>query len=346
MRIKRELFGKTPEGAEITRFTVSNDNRITASFIDFGAILTSVRLPNRNGNIQEVTLGFDTLDDYISDVWFFGATIGRYANRISQGRFTLDGVQYQLAQNSFPSHLHGGNKGFHKVVWKPETLVNQDSIGITFSYVSQDGEEGYPGNFAARVTYALNNQNELIITYSAEADRATPVNLTNHTYWNLRGAGSGKALDHILTLNADHYLPTDGDRIPTGEIKTVLNTPMDFTHSTKIGSRIDQVNGGGYNHCYVLNKQGHTPSLAAIVHEPKSRRAMAVYTTEPGIQFYSGHFLNNCRGAAGVPFNQFDGFCLEAQHFPNSVNQPHFPSTILMADEIYGQTTIHKFFSS
>ncbi len=343
MDIQQEIFGTTPEGAEIGKFTISNDNGITASVISFGAILASLRLPDRQGEVEEVTLGFDTLEGYISDIWFFGSTIGRYANRIAQGRFSLDGVEYQLARNSPPSHLHGGNKGFNKVVWKPEIRAGRDSIGVGFSYVSADGEEGYPGNLSTEVTYTLNDQNELIIAYQAETDKATPINLTNHTYWNLKGAGSGNVLDHELTLNAKKYLPTDSDRIPTGEIESVHDTPMDFTRPVTIGARVDRVKGGGYNHCYVLNKKDDSLGLAARVYEPKNGRTMEVRTTEPGIQFYTGHFLDNYRGARGIVFNKYDGFCLEAQHFPNSVNEPQFPSTILRPGDLYRQTTIHTF---
>jgi aldose 1-epimerase len=256
----------------------------------------------------------------------------------------MDGVEYQLARNSPPSHLHGGNKGFNKLVWKPEIRADRDSIDVVFSYLSADGEEKYPGNLSTKVTYTLNNQNELIIAYLAETDKATPINLTNHTYWNLKGIGSGNVLDHELTLNADRYLPTDDDRIPTGEIGSVFDTPMDFTRPNKIGARIDQVKGGGYNHCYVVNKENDSLGLAARVQEPKNGRAMEVHTTEPGIQFYTGHFLDNYRGAGGIIFNKYDGFCLEAQHFPNSVNEPRFPSTILKLGDQYRQTTIHRFF--
>lgn len=343
MDIQQIFFGTTPEGLQIKRFTVSNDHGMIASLINFGAILTSLKVPDRHGKDGEVTLGFDTLEDYIADIWFFGATIGRYANRIARGRFTLDGVEYQLAQNSPPSHLHGGNKGFHKVVWDAYPQIHQDSIAIVFSRLSPNGEEGYPGNLNVKVIYTLNNQNELNISYHAETEKPTPINLTNHTYWNLKGLGSGDVLDHELILNADCYLPTDDDRIPTGEFKGVHDTPMNFTKPFKIGSRIDQVKGGGYNHCYVLNKQGDSLALAARVIEPMNGRVMEIYTTQPGIQFYSGHFLNQYKGTGGILFNKYDGFCLEAQHFPNSVNQPQFPSTILRAGDIYRQTTIHKF---
>ena len=343
MDIQQIFFGTTPEGLQIKRFTVSNDHGMIASLINFGAILTSLKVPDRHGKDGEVTLGFDTLEDYIADIWFFGATIGRYANRIAKGKFILDGVEYQLAQNSFPSHLHGGNKGFHRMVWNGDTKIDQDSISVVFSRLSPSGEEGYPGNLHTKVTYTLNNQNELTLCYHAETDKPTPINLTNHTYWNLKGPGFGNVLDHEMTVNADYYLPTDDDRIPTGEIKSVYGTPMDFTHPTKIGDRIDQIKGGGYNHCYVLNRKDNSLCLAAKVYEPEKGRIMEVYTTEPGIQFYSGHFLDRYKGAGGIILNKYDGFCSEAQHFPNSVNEPRFPSTILRPGNIYRQTTIYKF---
>jgi aldose 1-epimerase len=343
MEIRQDIFSKTPEGYDIEKFTLSNDNGLTASVTNFGAILNSLRSPDRSGRFDEVTLGFDTLERYIWDTWFFGATIGRYANRIERGRFILDGVEYQLPQNSPPSHLHGGHKGFHKVIWQPKKQVNRDSVSVFFSYLSVDGEEGYPGNLSVKVSYILNNQNELTIAYQAKTDKVTPINLTNHTYWNLKGLTSGNVLDHVLTINADYYLPTDDDRIPTGELKSVHGTPMDFTQPIKIGTRIEQVKEGGYNHCYVLRKQGHPLSLAATVHEPLTGRMMEIYTTEPGMQFYSGHFLDNYRGAHGILLQKYHGFCLEAQHFPNSVNQPNFPSTILRPGEVYRQTTVQKF---
>jgi aldose 1-epimerase len=346
MKIEQEMFATTPEGDEIRKFIISNDMGMTVSLINFGAILASLKAPDKNGEIEEITLGFDTLEGYISDVWFFGSTIGRYANRIARGKFSLDGVEYQLACNSPPSHLHGGNKGFNKVVWESETLISQDSIGVVFFYESVDGEEGYPGKLFTKVTYTLNNQDEIIINYLAEADTATPINMTNHTYWNLKGTGSGNVLDQELTLNADHYLPTDEDRIPTGEIRSVFDTPMDFTRPSKIGARIGQIKGEGYNHCYVLNKQGDPLALASRLYEPINGRVMEVYTTEPGIQFYTGHFLDNYRGAGGIVFNKYDGVCLEAQHFPNSVNEPRFPSTILRPGDLYRQTTIHRFFTT
>ena len=342
MDIRGETFGKTPDGVKIEKFNLSNDKGLTASVTNFGAILMSLKVPDRAGRFEEVTLGFDTLQDYISDIWFFGATIGRYANRIANGRFSLDGVEYQLAQNSPPSHLHGGPKGFHKMVWSAETLSYEDSISVVFSRLSPDGEEGYPGNLSVTVTYTLNNRNELAIDYRAETDKTTPINLTNHTYWNLKGVGNGDVLEHLLTLHAESYIPTDEDRIPTGELRAVQGTPMDFTRPVKIGARIDQVTGGGYNHCYVLRKEHDPLALAASVYEPLTGRTMEIYTTEPGMQFYSGHFLNHYRGRGGLLLEKYHGFCLEAQHFPNSVNQPHFPSTLLMPEKNYRQTTLYK----
>jgi len=341
--IRGETFGKTPEGVKIEKFNLSNDQGLTASVTNFGAILTSLTVPNRSGRSEEVMLGFDTLEGYLADIWFFGATIGRYANRIAKGKFSLDGMEYQLAPNSPPSHLHGGTKGFHKRVWSAETRNYENSISVVFSRLSPDGEEGYPGNLSVTVTYTLNNRNELAIDYRAETDKTTPINLTNHTYWNLKGVGNGDVLAHLLTLHAESYLPTDEDRIPTGELRAVQGTPMDFTRPVKIGARIDQVTGGGYNHCYVLKKGPDPLSLAASVYEPFSGRVMEIYTTEPGIQFYSGHFLKNYRGARGILFNKYDGFCLEAQHFPNSVNTPQFPSTLLLPGELYRQRTLHQF---
>ena len=343
MDIRGETFGKTPEGVKIERFDLSNDQGLTASVTNFGATLTSLTVPNRSGRSETVTLGFDTLEGYLADTWFFGATIGRYANRIAKGKFSLDGMEYHLAQNSPPSHLHGGPKGFHKWVWSAETRSYEDSVSVAFSRLSPDGEEGYPGNLSVTVTYTLNNRNELAIDYRAETDKTTPINLTNHTYWNLKGVGNGDVLEHLLTLHAESYLPTDEDRIPTGELRAVQGTPMDFTRPVKIGARIDQVTGGGYNHCYVLKKGADPLSLAASVYEPFSGRVMEIYTTEPGIQFYSGHFLKNYRGTKGILFNPYDGFCLEAQHFPNSVNTPQFPSTLLRPGELYRQRTLHQF---
>jgi aldose 1-epimerase len=341
--IRGETFWKTPDGVKIERFDLSNDQGLTASVTNFGAILISLTVPNRSGRSETVTLGLDTLEEYFADIWFFGSTIGRYANRIAKGKFSLDGTEYQLAQNSPPSHLHGGPKGFHKMVWSAETRSYEDSISVVFSRLSPDGEEGYPGNLSVTVAYTLNNRNELAIDYRAETDKTTPINLTNHTYWNLKGVGNGDVLEHLLTLHAESYLPTDEDRIPTGELRAVQGTAMDFTRPVKIGARIDQVTGGGYNHCYVLKKGADALSLAASVYEPFSGRAMDIYTTEPGLQFYSGHFLKNYRGARGILFNKYDGFCLEAQHFPNSVNTLQFPSTLLRPGKLYRQRTLHQF---
>lgn len=343
MDIQQGIFGQTPEGKEIKKFTLSNDHGMSVVILSYGAILAATKTPDRSGNVGDVALGLRTLEDYLSDTWFLGATIGRYANRIAKGRFNLDGRVYQLAQNSPPSHLHGGYKGFHKVVWQSETEKSRDSASVILSYLSPDGEEGYPGNLSVAVTYSLNERNELALHYQARTDKPTPVNFTNHTYWNLKGFSLGYVLDHVLTLNADHYLPTDEDRIPTGEISSVEGTPMDFREPTKIGLRIGRLQGGGYNHCYVLRKKNGLLSLAATVYEPWTGRVMEVSTTEPGMQLYSGHFLDGYRSVSGLCFEKYHGVCLEAQHFPNSVNQPHFPPTLLRPGKVYAQTTTYRF---
>lgn len=343
MLIRATDFGVTPAQQPITRFTLTNSAGFSVAILNYGAILASVKLPTPLGPPVEVTLGFDTLAEYLADAWFCGATIGRYANRIKNGRFVLDGIAYQLEQNSFPSHLHGGKKGFHKVVWQAEHQTTPDALSVQLAYLSRDGEEGYPGNLSVVVTYTVTNHNELILAYRAETDAPTPINLTNHAYWNLNGIGSGTALEHELTLYAEHYLPTDQDRIPTGEIAAVRGTVMDFTTPKRIGAQIAEVVGGGYNHCYAFTKPAGESCPAARIADPGSGRVLDIATTEPGMQLYSGHFLNNCRAAGGGILDQYDAFCLEAQHFPNSVNQPEFPNTILRPGQIYTQATRFKF---
>ena len=343
MTIHTTDFGVMPDQEPITRFTLTNMAGLSVAILDYGALLASVKLPTRDGQLVEVTLGFDTLAEYLADAWFCGATIGRYANRMKDGRFVLDGIAYQLEQNSFPSHLHGGRHGFHKVVWQAEPQIAQDSASVRLTRLSRDGEEGYPGNLAVTVTYTLNDRNELRLAYQAETDAPTPINLTNHAYWNLEGIGHGTALDHELTLYAEQYLPTDQDRIPTGDIATVRETVMDFTAPKRIGAQIEQVVGGGYNHCYVFPQPGGMLQPAARVVAPQSGRVLEIATTAPGMQFYSGHFLSNYRAAGGKIVNKYGAFCLEAQHFPNSVNQPEFPPTILRPGNRYTQTTIFRF---
>jgi aldose 1-epimerase len=344
MSVHKELFGKTPEGVAVDLYTLTNGKGLRVKIMTYGATIVSVEVPDRKGKAENVTLSLDTLDDYLKGHPFFGSTVGRYANRIAKGKFTLDGKQYTLATNNNENHLHGGLKGFGKAVWKVEPLETADAVGVIFTHVSPDGDEGYPGKLNAEVTYSLTNDNELKMEYEATTDRPTIVNLTNHTYWNLTGANDD-VLGHELTLNADRYLPVDKGLIPLGELKNLKGTPMDFTAPMTIGSRIARVEGG-YDHCYVLNKkpgEGKNLSPAAVVYEPKSGRVMEIYTSEPGVQFYSGNFLDGQQQRGGKKFTKHYGFCLETQHFPDSPNIPSFPSVLLKPGETYTHKTVHKF---
>jgi aldose 1-epimerase len=344
MSINKESFGKTTDGQEVDLYTITNTNGIRARIITYGAILVSLEVPDRNGKLADITLGYDTLDGYLTRHPYFGATVGRYANRIGGAKFKLNDVEYQLAANNGPNHLHGGIKGFDKVVWKvEETKANNDEAMVKLSYLSKDGEEGYPGNLACTVTYTLTKDDELKINYEAETDKPTVINLTNHSYWNLAGQGNGDILGHELMLNADKYTPVDEGLIPTGEIKSVKDTPMDFTKQMTIGSRIGQVEGG-YDHNYVLNDGGGTLALCARVSEPTSGRIMEIYTTEPGVQFYTGNFLDgSITGKSGKVYKKHYGFCLETQHFPDSPNKPDFPSVVLNPGDKYTTFTVYKF---
>ena len=340
--IRRELFGKTSGEETVDLYTLTNDNGLKVQIMSYGATVVSLEVPDRNGKFADVALGYDTFKEYVKGKAYFGATVGRYANRIAKGRFTLNGVEYKLAINDGENHLHGGNKGFDKVIWEGEPFKQEGAVGVKFTYLSKDGEEGYPGNLSCTVVYTLTDSNELKISYEAVTDKPTPINLTNHTYFNLAGQGNGDILSHELIINADKFTPVDEGLIPTGEIRSVKNTPMDFTHPMTIGSRIDQVKGG-YDHNYVLNSGGNSLALAARVYEPTSGRIMEVYTTEPGVQFYTGNFLNGVSGKQGKIYYKHHGFTLETQHFPDSPNRPNFPSTILNPGEKYIQLTIYKF---
>ncbi len=344
MSISKQSWGKTPEGAEVDLYTLGNVNGLRVKIMTYGATITSVEVPDRNGKSENVTLHLDSLADYLKGHPFFGSTVGRYANRIAKGRFSLAGKPYTLAVNNGPNHLHGGLKGFDKVVWKAEPVETDASVGVVFSYASADGEEGYPGALSVRVTYSLTNDNELKMAYWAKTDKPTVLNLTNHTYWNLGDGGASDVLGHELTLNADRYLPVDAGLIPLGELKSVRGTPMDFLQPNTIGARIDKVEGG-YDHCYVLNKERGEKglSLAARAVAPKSGRVMEVYTTQPAIQFYTGNFLDGTLHAGDKTYGQHFGFCLETQHYPDSPNQPTFPSTVLKPGEQYEQLTVYKF---
>ena len=345
MSVKKEPYGKMPDGAAVDLYTLTNANGLKVKIITYGATITDVEIPDRNGKLENVALFRDSLQDFMDkSTPYFGSTIGRYGNRIAKGKFTLDGKEYTLATNNGENSLHGGIKGFDKVVWKAEPVKSKDSVGVKFTYVSPDGEEGYPGTFTAQVTYSLTDKNELKMDYIATTDKPTVVNLTNHTYWNLSGAGSGDILGEKLMLNADSYLPVDAGLIPTGEIKPVKGTPMGFTTPMAIGSRIDQV-PGGYDHCYVLNKKEGKDALTLVakVDDPKSGRVMEIYTTEPAVQFYTGNFLDGTITAGGKTYQKHAAFCLETQHYPDSPNQQAFPSTVLRPGETYKHSTVHKF---
>ena len=342
----RAPFGKMPDGTEIEAFTLKNTGGIEVRVITYGGIITSLRVPDRAGALADVVLGFDTLDGYLKGHPFFGAIIGRYGNRIARGRFTIDNVPYTLATNHGPNHLHGGERGFDKQVWKAEVLTENS---IRLSRVSADGEEGYPGTLNVEVIYSLTNYNELIVDYTATTDQPTHVNLTQHSYFNLAGHGAGDILGHELMIEADRYTPVDATLIPTGELAPVKGTPFDFTKATPIGARINAAhpqikNGNGYDHNWVLTDGTNRLKLAARVVEPKSGRTMEVATTEPGMQFYAGNFLDgSITGKGGATYGHRAGFCLETQHFPDTPNQKNFPTTELRPGSTYTSRTVFKF---
>jgi aldose 1-epimerase len=339
-------FGTTKDGTPITVYTLINNRGLKARLIDYGATLISVETPDKNGKLANITLGFPNPDGYLQRHPYFGSTVGRYGNRIAGGKFKLDGKEYTLATNNGPNHLHGGLKGFDAVVWKAQPLKEPSAVGVQFTYRSKDGEEGYPGNLDVTVSYSLTNNSELKIDYAAKTDKATVLNLTNHAYWNLAGAGSGDILKHELTINADKYLPIDDTSIPTGKPADVKGTPFDFTSPHAIGERIGELKKEphqtkGYDHCYVLRGQAGKLELAARAKDPASGRVMEVFTTEPGVQLYCGNFLGGGAGEGG--YKQHDAFCLETQHYPDSPNQPQFPTTVLRTGETFKSTTVHKF---
>jgi aldose 1-epimerase len=341
--VERSIFGKMGDGADVELFTLKNARGRTAKIITYGATLQGLWVPDRTNQLSDVVLGFDDLKGYLGPHPYFGGTIGRYANRIAKGKFTMDGREYSLAQNDGTHTLHGGREGFNRKLWKGEIVNGVRTASVQFTYVSADGEEGFPGTLKATVVYTLTDKDELKIDYTATTDRATPLNLTNHSYFNL--AGSGDILGHALELNANQYTPVDATLVPTSEIETVKGTPLDFTQPTTIGARIGQLvgNPGGYDHNFVLNGEGEL-KLAARVSDPDSGRLMEVWTTEPGVQFYSGNFLDGTiQGKGGVAYQKFAGLCLETQHYPDSVNHPNFPSTVLRPGSTYHQETILKF---
>lgn len=349
MDIKKEPFGQMTDGTPVDLYTLTNANGLQVAITTYGGAVVSLLVPDREGMLGDIALGFETLEGYVQHVFYIGCIAGRYANRIAQGKFTLNGVAYTLTQNEGENHLHGGVKGFDKVVWNAEEKSDDDGVGLALTYLSKDGEEGYPGNLSVKVTYTLANNDELRIDYTAITDKDTIVNLTNHTYFNLADGGAGDILGHELMIDADRFTPVDSTAIPIGELRSVTSTPMDFLQMTAIGARIDQDDeqlrlGRGYDHNWVLNSPSGALALAARVHEPTTGRVMEVYTTEPGIQFYSGNFFNGTSiGKGGKVYHKRHGLCLETQHFPDSPNHPDFPSTVLKPGETYQTTTVYRF---
>jgi aldose 1-epimerase len=342
-------FGTAPDGQPVRVLTLTNTGGMEVRVMTYGGIILSIKVPDRNGKLDDVVLGYDSLAAYVKSSPYFGAIVGRYGNRIAKGKFTLDGKTYALAVNNGPNALHGGLKGFDKVVWHAKTLQNDEAIGVVLTHTSPDGDEGYPGTLVAQVTYILTDANELIVEYHATTDKATPVNLTNHSYFNLAGAGKSDILGHVLTLEADSMTPVDSTLIPTGKIVPVAGTPFDFRTATAIGARIgapdSQIkNGGGYDHNFVLNRTSAGLTHFARVVEPTTGRTLDVSTTEPGVQFYTGNFLDGTNiGKGGVAYQKRFGFCLETQHFPDSPNHPNFPSTILRPGAVYDSRTVFAF---
>ncbi|OAZ94527.1 aldose epimerase family protein [Halomonas sp. G11] len=355
--IDKSVLGQLPDGRQVDVYRFTNANGIELQVTNYGGIILSLKTPDVDGEFDDIALGFDSLEAYLSDEYrqanpYFGAIIGRYGNRIAGGQFSLDGETYSLATNDGNNHLHGGDQGFDKVLWQAEPFENASGTGLVLRYTSEDGEEGYPGRLETQVTYTLTDNDELMVDYRATTDKATPVNLTQHSYFNLKGEGSDTILDHHLLINAPEFTPVNDSLIPTGEIRSVDGTPFDFTQPTPIGERIDQDNeqlgfGGGYDHNFVLDRDNAASDelvLAAKVWEPQSGRMVEIETTEPGIQFYSGNFLDgSLTGKRGEPYGQRSGFALETQHYPDSPNQEAFPSTILEPDETYRSRTVYRF---
>jgi aldose 1-epimerase len=342
-------FGHMPDGKAVDVYTLTNARGMQVRAITYGAIIQAIRVPDRSGQLADVTLGYDSLPGYITDSPYFGAVVGRYANRIARGRFSLGGRTYRLATNNGPNSLHGGVKGYDKVVWRGQSFQRGDSVGVTFEHTSPDGDEGYPGTVRVAVTYTLTPANALVVDYTATADKPTPLNLSQHSYFNLAGEGAGDILEHLLTIEADRYTPVDSTLIPTGELASVKGTPFDFRTPTAIGARIDQPDpqlryGKGYDHNFVLNRRGAGVVHAVHVLDPKTGRTLDIATTEPGLQFYSGNFLDGTiKGKAGHVYGHRSAIVLETQHFPDSPNHPNFPSTILRPGKEYRSRTVFTF---
>ena len=345
VKVKSMSFGKLADGDVVLAYELANERGMSVTLINYGAIIQSLKVPDKEGNPIDIVLGYDSLEGYLKDTFYFGATIGRYANRIANGEFRLDGKTYKLAKNDNNiNHLHGGNKGFNKRLWKSEVIKEGNKSGVRFTYLSKDMEEGYLGNLKTELIYTLTNDNKLEIGFKATTDKATVVNLTNHSYFNLNGEGSKTdILDHIIKINANFYTPVDNNLIPTGEILKVVDTPFDFTSPLAIGKNIEKVKPG-YDHNYVLDKLQDELALAATVYDPDTHIEMKLYTTQPGVQFYTGNFLDgNMSGKSGMHYNKHSAFCLEPQHFPNTPNIGHFPSAVLRPNETYNQKIIYEF---
>lgn len=351
MQISESDFGKTSEGEAVTKYTITNSAGLEMSVINYGGIITSLKIPNKNGEYQDVVLGLDSVSQYETAGTYFGAIIGRFGNRIANASFELDGKKYQLEANDGPNSLHGGNKGFDKVIWNVEPSAGEDEASLKLTYTSKDGEGGYPGNLETTVTYTINSNNELDIKYEATTDQKTVVNLTQHSYFNLSGDFSKTILDHVVQIDADEYLPVDKTLIPTGKLEPVEGTPFDFREPTPIseGMKQEESNeqlkrGPGFDHCWVLNDQDNGMRLAASAYEPTSGRLMEVYTTEPALQFYIGNFLDGSLPAkGGGNYEKRTGFCMETQHYPDSPNQEQFPSVVLEPGDTYTSETAYKF---
>ncbi len=347
--VNKKAYGKMPDGTPIDLYTLSNSNGMQAGIINYGGAVVSLTAPDRSGKFADVVLGMEDLPGYFKQTAFFGALIGRYGNRIGHAQFTLDGKAYHLPKNDGENTLHGGPQGFDKRLWTAREAGGADGPGLELTYASKDGEEGFPGTLTAKVVYTLTNKNELRIEYTATTDKPTVVNLTNHSYFNLSGAGEGDILGHEVTIYADRFTPVDKGLIPTGELRPVKGTPFDFTKPTAIGARISQKDeqlefGKGYDHNWVLNKGNGGSTKAAEVHDPKSGRVMEVWTTEPGLQFYTGNFLDGTLHGKGGKVYPFRGaFCMETQHYPDSPNKPSFPTTTLKPGATYHTVTSYHF---
>ncbi|MHA6575540.1 aldose epimerase family protein [Pseudomonas yamanorum] len=346
-------FGKTNDGTAVEQYVLRNSHGVQATVITYGAVLQSLKVPDKHGQFADVVLGFDNVQGYQAGTAFFGATIGRFGNRLAKGAFELDGKRYQVPLNDGPNSLHGGAQGFDKQVWKAQPVKQKDSVGVTLSYLSKDGEMGFPGNLKVDVTYSLNDKNELHIDYKATTDKPTVLNLTNHSYFNLAGAGNGDVLKQLATLHASHYTPVNSTLIPTGELAPVAGTPMDFLKPTAIGQHIKddhpqlkfaEPKQGGFDFNWVLDAKGDIGKLAADVRDPQSGRRLQLYTSEPGVQFYTSNFLDgSIKGKGGKPYAHWSAFTLETQHYPDGPNQPNFPSTRLDPGQTYTQNTVLKF---